>query len=158
FLNFLADKGRTYPNFQLKMSAEATGLVFDGDRVTGVKVKTPEGAITINADLVVAADGRSSILRGAAGLVSEDFGAPIDVMWFRLPRLPTDTEETQGRFVARQIFVMLQPGGYWQCAYVIPKGGDAKVRAAGLDAFRKSVGALLPFDAKRADAIADWDQ
>ena len=91
------------------------------------------------------------------GLVSEDFGAPMDVMWFRLPRLPTDTEETQGRFDAGHIFVMLQRGDYWQCAYVIPKGGDARVRAAGLDAFRKSVGALLPFDAKRADAIADWD-
>lgn len=157
FLNFLADKGRTYPKFSLRMNAEATGLVFDGNRVTGVKVKTPEGAMTINADLVVAADGRSSVLRGAAGLVSEDFGAPMDVMWFRLPRLPTDTEETQGRFDAGHIFVMLQRGDYWQCAYVIPKGGDARVRAAGLDAFRKSVGALLPFDAKRADAIVDWD-
>ncbi|WP_339084069.1 FAD-dependent oxidoreductase [Hyphomicrobium sp. ghe19] len=157
FLNFLADKGRTYPKFSLRMNAEATGLVFDGDRVTGVKVKTPEGDMTINADLVVAADGRSSVLRGAAGLVSENFGAPMDVMWFRLPRLPTDTEETQGRFDAGHIFVMLQRGDYWQCAYVIPKGGDARVRAAGLDAFRKSVGALLPFDAKRADAITDWD-
>lgn len=157
FLNFLAEKDRAYPKFSLKMNAEATGLVFDRDRVTGVKIKTPEGAMTINADLVVAADGRSSVLRGAAGLVSEDFGAPMDVMWFRLPRLPTDTEETQGRFDAGHIFVMLQRGDYWQCAYVIPKGGDARVRAAGLDAFRRSVGALLPFDAKRADAIADWD-
>jgi 2-polyprenyl-6-methoxyphenol hydroxylase-like FAD-dependent oxidoreductase len=158
FLNFLAAKGSAYPKFNLRMNAQATGLVFDGDRVTGVKVKTPEGAVTINADLVVAADGRSSVLRGAAGLVSENFGAPMDVMWFRLPRLPTDTEETQGRFDAGHIFVMLQRGDYWQCAYVIPKGGDARVRAAGLDAFRKSVGALLPFDAKRTDAIADWDQ
>jgi len=156
-LNFLAEKGSAYPKFDLRMNAEATGLVFDGDRVTGVKVKTPEGAMTINADLVVAADGRSSVLRGAAGLVSENFGAPMDVMWFRLPRLPSDTEETQGRFDAGHIFVMLQRGDYWQCAYVIPKGGDAKVRAAGLDAFRKSVGALLPFDASRADAIPDWD-
>lgn len=157
FLNFLAEKGRAYPKFSLWMNAEARGLVFDGDRVSGVKVKTPEGAVTINADLVVAADGRSSVLRGAAGLVSEDFGAPMDVMWFRLPRLPPDTEETQGRFDAGHIFVMLQRGDYWQCAYVIPKGGDARVRAAGLAAFRKSVGALLPFDAKRADAIPDWD-
>lgn len=81
----------------------------------------------------------------------------MDVMWFRLPRLPTDTEETQGRFDAGHIFIMLQRGDYWQCAYVIPKGDDAKVRAAGLDAFRKAVGALLPFDATRAEAIADWD-
>ena len=158
FLNFLAEKGRAYPKFRLEMNAEATGLTFDGDRVTGVKVKTPEGAKTIQADLVVAADGRASVLRSAAGLVSEDFGAPMDVMWFRLPRLPTDTEETQGRFDAGHIFVMLQRGDYWQCAYVIPKGGEAKIRAAGLDAFRKAVGKLLPFEAARANAIADWDQ
>lgn len=157
FLDFLAEKGRAYPKFALKMNAEATGLVRDGDRITGVNVTTPDGPLTVTADLVVAADGRSSILRKAAGLVGESFGAPMDVMWFRLPRLPTDTEETQGRFDAGHIFIMLQRGDYWQCAYVIPKGGDAKVRAAGLDAFRKSVGALLPFDAARADAIADWD-
>jgi 2-polyprenyl-6-methoxyphenol hydroxylase-like FAD-dependent oxidoreductase len=113
--------------------------------------------LTVTADLVVAADGRSSTLRKAAGLRSENFGAPMDVMWCRLPRLPTDTEETQGRFDAGHIFVMLQRGDYWQCAYVIPKGEDAKVRAAGIDAFRKSVGALLPFDADRAKAIPDLD-
>jgi 2-polyprenyl-6-methoxyphenol hydroxylase-like FAD-dependent oxidoreductase len=157
FLNFLADKGRAYPGFNLKMSAEATGLVYDGDRVSGVSVKTPDGPITIKADLVVAADGRHSTLRAAAGLASENFGAPMDVMWFRLPRLPTDTEETVGRFDAGRIFIMLQRGDYWQCAYVIPKGEDAKLRAAGLEAFRKSVGSSLPFDAKRADDIPDWD-
>ena len=81
------------------------------------------------------------------GSSAKDFGAPMDVMWFRLPRLPTDTEETQGRFDTGHIFVMLQRGDYWQCAYVIPKGGDAQVRAAGLETFRKTVGALLPFDA-----------
>jgi 2-polyprenyl-6-methoxyphenol hydroxylase-like FAD-dependent oxidoreductase len=157
FLNFLASKGRAYPKFDLRMNAEAVGLVFDGDRVAGVNVKTADGPLTVRADLVVAADGRSSILRKAAGLVSEDFGAPMDVMWFRLPRLPTDTEETQARFDAGHLFVMLQRGDYWQCAYVIPKGGDAKVRAAGIDAFRKSVGALVPFEPDRANAIADWD-
>ncbi len=84
--------------------------------------------------------GAASVLRKAAGLVGEDFGAPMDVMWFRLPRLATDTDQSQARFDAGHLFVMLQRGDYWQCAYVIPKGGDAKVRAGGLDAFRKSVG------------------
>jgi 2-polyprenyl-6-methoxyphenol hydroxylase-like FAD-dependent oxidoreductase len=157
FLDFLAEKGRAYPKFALKMCAEATDLIHDGNNITGVKVTTPQGPLTVTADLVVAADGRSSTLRNAAGFVSESFGAPMDVMWFRLPRLPSDTEETQGRFDAGHIFIMLQRGDYWQCAYVIPKGGDAKVRAAGLDAFRKAVGALLPFEASRADAIVDWD-
>jgi 2-polyprenyl-6-methoxyphenol hydroxylase-like FAD-dependent oxidoreductase len=157
FLNFLADKGSAYPTFDLKMSTEATGLVYDGDRVSGVQAQTPEGPTTIAADLVVAADGRSSTLRAAAGLTSENFGAPMDVMWFRLPRLPTDTDELQGRFDAGHIFIMIQRGDYWQCAYVIQKGGDARIRAEGLDAFRKSVAALLPFDATRANAILDWD-
>ena len=130
FLDFLADKGRAYPGFDLKMNAEALDLVSDGGRVTGVKVRTDEGPMTVNADLVVAADGRSSTLRKAAGFVSEDFGAPMDVMWFRLPRLEGDTDQTQARFDAGHLFVMLQRGDYWQCAYVIPKGGDA-TRAGG---------------------------
>lgn len=158
FLNFLAEKGRAYPGFDLKMSTEATGLVHDGDRVTGVTANTPSGPVTIKADLVIAADGRNSTLREAAGLVPEKFGAPMDVMWFRLPRLPTDTEETQGRFDAGHIFIMIQRGDYWQCAFVIPKGGDAATRAAGIEAFRKSVGALLPFDPARANDVANWDQ
>jgi 2-polyprenyl-6-methoxyphenol hydroxylase-like FAD-dependent oxidoreductase len=158
FLDFLAAKGRAYPGFGLMMKTEALDLVSEGGRVTGVTVKTDDGPMTIGADLVVAADGRSSTLRKAAGLVSEDFGAPMDVMWFRLPRLAGDTEETQARFQAGHLFVMLQRGDYWQCAYVIEKGGDARVRAAGLDAFRQSVGRLLPFAADRANAIAGWDQ
>jgi len=157
FLDFLAEKGRAYPSFALMMNAEALDLISDGTRITGVKVKTDDGPMTVNADLVVAADGRSSVLRKAAGLVGEDFGAPMDVMWFRLPRLPTDTDQSQARFDAGHLFVMLQRGDYWQCAYVIPKGGDAKVRAGGLDAFRKSVGRLLPFAADCANAIPDWD-
>lgn len=158
FLNFLAEKGRAYPGFDLEMNTEATELVQEGGRVVGVKANSPDGPITIRADLIVAADGRSSTLRAAAGFLPENFGAPMDVMWFRLPRLPTDTEETQGRFDAGHVFIMLQRGDYWQCAFVIPKGGDAATRAAGLDAFRKSVGALLPFDAARANDIASWDQ
>lgn len=158
FLDFLADKGRAYPSFGLRMNAEAIDLVTEAGRVIGLKVKTPEGLMTVNADLVVAADGRSSVLRKAAGLESEDFGAPMDVMWFRLPRVEGDTDQTQARFDAGHLFVMLQRGDYWQCAYVIPKGVDARVRASGLEAFRKSVGRLLPFAADRANAITDWDQ
>lgn len=157
FLDFLADRGREYPSFDLKMQARATGLVFEGDRVTGVNVATPEGPLTAMADLVVAADGRDSQLRKAARLESENFGAPMDVLWFRLPREPGDTDQTQARFDAGRVFVMLNRGDYWQCAYVIPKGGDAKIRAAGLDAFQKLVGPLLPFEPQRANAIPDWD-
>ncbi|MBA2127771.1 hypothetical protein DLM45_16285 [Hyphomicrobium methylovorum] len=157
FLDFLARKGRAYPSFHLMMNAEALGLISEDGHVTGVEARTPEGPLTVRADLVVAADGRSSVLRKAAGFISEDYGAPMDVMWFRLPRRETDTEDTQARFEAGHLFIMLQRGDYWQCAYVIPKGGDAEVRKKGLDAFRRSVGALLPFDAARANDIPDWD-
>lgn len=158
FLNFLAGKGRAYPGFELRLRAEATGLVFDDDRVSGVIAKTDDGPLIVSADLVVAADGRDSTLREAAGFMPVSFGAPMDVMWFRLPRLEGDTDQTQARFDSGHMFVMLQRGDYWQCAYVIPKGGDAMIRAAGLDAFRKSVGKLLPFSPDRASAISDWDQ
>ena len=157
FLDFLAEKGRAYPKFSLRMNAEATDLVRDGGRVSGVKVTTPEGPLTISADLVVAADGRTSTLRKASGLVSENFGAPMDVMWFRLPRLPTDTEETQARFDAGQIFIMLQRGDYWQCAYVIPKGSAATVRAGGIERVRALILKLMPFVGERVNELKSVD-
>ena len=157
FLNFLAQKGRAYPGFALALGTEALGLIIEGDTVTGVRAKGPEGPVTIKADLVVAADGRGSTLRGAAGFKAEDFGAPMDALWFRLPRLASDTDQTQGRIDSGRIFVMLNRGDYWQCAFVIPKGGDAGVRTAGLEAFRKSVAPLLPFDATRAGEIKSLD-
>ena len=158
FLDFLAAKGRTYPAFALAMNTEATGLILDRDRVTGVRANGPSGPVEIAADAVVAADGRTSTLRLAAGLVSEEFGAPMDVLWFRLPRKATDTNETQGRFDAGRIFIMLHRGDYWQCAFVIPKGENEHIRAAGLEAFRASVAAVLPIETSRATALTDWDQ
>lgn len=157
FLNFLAGKGRRYPGFKLMMETEALGLIVEGAIVTGVRAKDRDGPVTINSDLVVAADGRASTLRAAAGFSAEEFGAPMDALWFRLPRKPTDTDQTQGRFDAGRIFVMLNRGDYWQCAFVIPKGGDSKVRAAGLAAFHASVAPLLPFEGDRANEIMSLD-
>lgn len=158
FLNFLADKGRAYPGFELRMRAEATDLIEEDGRVAGVIAATLEGVLNIRADLVAAADGRGSTLRARSGLTTEDFGAPMDVLWFRLPRKPSDTDQTQGRFDAGRVFVMLNRGDYWQCAFVIPKGENDRVRAAGLAAFQDNVGALVPFEAERAIEIKDWDE
>lgn len=158
FLSFLASKGKSYPTFQLMMQTEATDLIGGDGRVAGLRAQGDGGTFDIAADLVVAADGRSSTLRQRAGLVPEEFGAPMDVLWFRLPRHAGDTDETQARFDAGKIFIMLNRGDYWQCAFVIPKGGDAKVRAAGLPAFQSSVASLLPIDTTRAATITDWDQ
>ena len=158
FLNFLAGKGQKYPGFRLIMEAEATGLIRDDGRVSGVTAATTAGTLEIRAALTVAADGRGSTLREASGLPLTDFGAPMDVFWFRLPRQPDDTEETQGRFDAGRIFVMLNRRDYWQCAFVIPKDANERVRAAGLEAFRASLRPLLPFDPHRGEAIQDWEQ
>jgi 2-polyprenyl-6-methoxyphenol hydroxylase-like FAD-dependent oxidoreductase len=159
FLNFLAEKGRRYPGFHLMMETEATGLIERGERVTGVEARTTSSeALAFTAELVVAADGRDSTLRARSGLPVEDVGAPMDVLWFRLSRAPTDTAETQARFEAGRVFIMIDRGDYWQCAFVIGKGLNERVRAAGLPAFRAGLAPLLPFAGERADEIRDWDQ
>ncbi len=157
FLDFLADEGRRYRNFLLEMQAEATGLIEAGGRVVGVTVATPQGEREVHADLVVGADGRASILREASGLKGEDLGAPMDALWFRLPRKPGDTDETQARFDSGRIFVMLNRGDYWQCAFVIAKGTLAALQAEGMPGFRQRIGAMLPFEAERADELQSWD-
>lgn len=157
FLNFLARKGAGYPGFELCLNTEAQGFLIERDRVAGVTAEGPEGKLSIPADLVVAADGRDSTLRDAAGLERHDFGAPMDVLWFRLPRHAADTAETQARFDRGRVFIMLNRGDYWQCALVIPKGANARIRAAGLPVFSHEVGALLPFEPERAEALAAFD-
>jgi 2-polyprenyl-6-methoxyphenol hydroxylase-like FAD-dependent oxidoreductase len=153
FLDFLAAAARAYRGFDLRLQTEATGLLFAGDRVTGVQ--TPAGPVT--ADLVVAADGRHSTLRAAAALEVLDLGAPIDVLWFRISRRSEDPAQALVRFDAGSIVVMLDRGDYWQCAFVIAKGALDQVRARGLEAFRATLARLMPFAAERVREIANWD-
>ncbi len=157
FLNFLAEHGKRYPGFHLRMQADADGLLMEGDRVTGVQAKTPEGLLEVRASLVVGADGRHSTLRALAELEVEDFGAPMDVLWFRLSQHAGDGSETLGRFQAGRIFIMLNRGDYWQCAFVIPKGGFEALRAQGIETFRKEIVALNPALSDRVGEIASWD-
>ncbi len=158
FLNFLASKARAYKTFRLIMRAPATALIENKGKVIGVTASSSDGPLEIRAALVVAADGRDSALRAQSGLTVMDFGAPMDALWFRLSRRTSDTDQSQGRFDAGRLFVMLNRGDYWQCAFVIPKGWNERVRAAGLQAFRRDVGTLLPFAAERARDIMDWEQ
>ena len=157
FLDFLARRASRYPTFQLLMETEATGLIEETGRVRGVRATGPHGRLDVRADLVVAADGRSSVLRERAGLRVDDLGAPMDVLWFRLSRRPTDPDATMGRFDVGRIFVLLNRGEHWQCGYVIPKGAAEEIRGRGLDAFRAAVSALMPFAADRVGEISGWD-
>jgi 2-polyprenyl-6-methoxyphenol hydroxylase-like FAD-dependent oxidoreductase len=157
FLNFIAAHGKRYPSFDLRMQAEATDLIEEGGRIVGVRAQTPDGELSIRADLIVGADGRRSMVREKAGLVSDDYGAPMDVLWFRMPRKDSDESETFGHIEAGIMMIMLNRGDYWQCAFVIPKGGIDRVKAAGLDAFRKRVVMMSPDLADRIGELKTWD-
>jgi 2-polyprenyl-6-methoxyphenol hydroxylase-like FAD-dependent oxidoreductase len=158
FLDFLTQHARKYPNFRLRMEAEVTGLIEQGGRVAGVRAQTPAGALEVRADLIVGADGRHSTVREKAGLQTIDLGASMDVLWMRLSQRSGDPKESMGRFDPGHVFVMIDRGDYWQCAFVIPKGGFADVKARGLDAFRAEVARVAPFLRDRVGEIADWDR
>jgi 2-polyprenyl-6-methoxyphenol hydroxylase-like FAD-dependent oxidoreductase len=157
FLNFLADQGRKYPSFKLEMGAEVTGLLMDGERVTGVRVRTPRGEREVRADLVVAADGRDSHVREDARLESIDFGSPMDALWMRLSKQPGDPEQLFGRIDFGRVFVMLDRGDYWQCALVIPKGGFDEIQRGGIEALRADIVQMNPFLQGRVNELRNWD-
>ena len=156
FLNFLVEQGRRYPGFRVEMQAEVTGLIEENGRVTGVQIKTPQGAREVRADLIVGADGRHSLIRARAGLQVIDLHAPMDVMWMRLSRRPDDHGQTFGYIDRGTILVMLNRDDYWQCAFVIPKGAAEEVRARGLPAFREQIVNLAPFLRDRVEELRDW--
>ena len=157
FLNFLAAQAKRYPNFDLRMQAEVTALIEGSGRVTGLHVTMPDGPCDIEADLVVGCDGRHSTVRVTAGFAVDNLGAPIDVLWFRISRCDGDTAETFGHVEAGRLMVMLNRGDYWQCAYMIAKGGIDMVRARGLPNFRDSVVSMSPFLRDRIDELKSWD-
>jgi 2-polyprenyl-6-methoxyphenol hydroxylase-like FAD-dependent oxidoreductase len=157
FLNFLAAKGRAFPTLDVRMSTEATDLLMAGAKVAGVRAKTQTGEVEIRADLVVGCDGRTSVIRAKSGLVVNDLGAPIDVLWFRVSKQPGDPEQVLGRMSQNKMLVTIDRNDYWQCAYVINKGGMAQVHAAGLEAFRSSVAQIAPHLANRLGELRSFD-
>ena len=155
FLDFLSEEARHYPTFSLRMEAEVVDLVIENGRVAGVRLKDGEEA---RARLTIAADGRSSILRDKAGLPKKDLGAPIDVLWFRLPKEKTSTNATGGTFGAGTFVVELDRGDYWQCAYVVPKGAADEIRRKGIATFRKDVARAAPELEPVIGTLKNWDQ
>jgi 2-polyprenyl-6-methoxyphenol hydroxylase-like FAD-dependent oxidoreductase len=141
------------------MGAQAQAVIEQDGQVVGVNAQTAEGRLTVHADLVVAADGRHSSLRGSAGLISEDLGAPIDVLWFRLARDPAqDRSQTGGIIAPGALLVTLNRDTYWQCAYVIPKGSFESVKAGGIASFRARLQDMAPFLAAALPELDDWNE
>lgn len=157
FLNFLSRQAQCFPTFRLRMQAEVTDLLFEQDRVVGVKANTPEGSLEVRAELVIAADGRSSTVRKCAGLEVIDLGAPIDVLWFRISKRANDPPQAFGYVGAGQFMVLIARDDYWQCAYVIRKGAFEEKQEDGLPAFRKDIARIAPFLSGRLEDITTWD-
>ena len=157
FLNFLAEKAARYRDFKLRMEAEVTDLIEESGRVIGVRAKTAHGEIEVRADLVVGADGRSSIVREKAALKVQEFGAPMDVLWFRLRRTAEDPATTMGRFAAGRIFIALNRGDYWQCGYVIAKGQFEEMRRQDFAMFRAAIVKLAPYVEDTVQELCGWD-
>ena len=157
FLNFLADKGRRFPSLKVVMSAQVTSLIEAAGRVVGVKAAAPDGPLEVRADLVVGCDGRSSTVRAASGLAVQDLGSPIDVLWFRLSKKASDPTQVLGHLEADKMIVTIDRTDYWQCAFVIGKGGIGQVHAGGLEAFKGAVADGAHFLADRIDELKSFD-
>jgi 2-polyprenyl-6-methoxyphenol hydroxylase-like FAD-dependent oxidoreductase len=154
FLDCVADLARAFPSFSLRMNAEVTDLLWEGDRVAGAVCN---GA-PIRAKLVIAADGRRSLLRGKAALPLVDLGAPIDVFWFRLSKERTSDNRSTGVIATGRLLALLDRGDYWQCAYVFAKGMADALRERGLDNFRDDVAATAPALGGAVGELQSWDQ
>ena len=157
FLNFIAEKAKAYPGFHLRMETEVIDLLLENGKVAGIRAKSQNGALEIHADLTIGADGRRSVVRERAGFEVQDLGAPIDVLWMRVTRQPNDPNQALGRFRAGKILVTLDRDEYWQCAYVIPKGGFEAIRRKGLASFQQEIATVAPFLRERLGELKDWN-
>ena len=157
FLNFLRESGKRFASLKVVMDADATDLIWFGDRVVGVKSDMPDGPVEIRADLTVGCDGRHSTVRQRAGLEVEEIGAPMDVLWFRSPKRAGENESVFARVDPGKMMVTFDRGDYWQCAYVIAKGQYDAVRARGLDAFRDDVIGMAPILKSGISDVKTWD-
>ncbi|WP_256363115.1 FAD-dependent oxidoreductase [Streptomyces sp. TRM70350] len=158
-LDLLADEAGREPAFSLRMNTEATSFLVERGRVTGVSYRTSDGRTgELRATLTVACDGRGSLARSLPDLELRTFRCPMDAWWFRLPRHEGDPHGLVGGVGDRFLSAMIDRGDYWQCAALIPKGSDARLRADGLDQFREAYGAAVAWVADRMHTLASWDE
>jgi 2-polyprenyl-6-methoxyphenol hydroxylase-like FAD-dependent oxidoreductase len=158
FLNFLSTHAKKFPGFQLLMEHEVVDLTFDQQRVTGVRAKTPRGELEIRADLVIGADGRHSIIQACAGLERQEFGVAIDALWMRISKKQDDPQQTLGFFQQGKLLVLLDRGDYWQCGFVIPKGGFDDIKARGLQQLQNDIASFAGFLRDRVAELDDWSK
>jgi 2-polyprenyl-6-methoxyphenol hydroxylase-like FAD-dependent oxidoreductase len=158
FLNFLSSQAKRFPTFQLHMETEVVDLLMEDLRVIGVRAKTPRGELKVHADLVIGADGRHSTTQTNAGLEQLEFGVPIDVLWMRISKKKNDPEQSFGFFKHGTLLVMLDRGDYWQCGFVIPKGGFDDIKARGLTEFQNDIVSFAGFLRDRVAELDDWSK
>ena len=158
FLTFLSSHAKRFPGFQLLMEHQVVDLIFEKDRVMGVRAKTPNGEIQVRADLVIGCDGRSSAVRDRAGFQVREYGVAIDVLWMRIAKRADDPEQTFGFFRHGKLLVLIARDDYWQCGYVIPKGDFNKVKSQGLSQFQNDLVAMADFLRDRVSELDDWDK
>lgn len=157
-LNFLASKAKKFPGFRLLMQHEAIGVIQEQGRIVGIKAKTPGGNLQIRADLVVGCDGRHSTVRKAAGLEVQEFGVPIDVLWFRLSRHAGDARNALGYVNYGKLLILINRGDYFQSGLIIAKGAFDSVKNEGIENFRETLRKIAPFLGDRVNELTDWDQ
>jgi 2-polyprenyl-6-methoxyphenol hydroxylase-like FAD-dependent oxidoreductase len=158
FLNFLAREAHAFPTFELRLLTEASGLIIEDGQVRGVRALTADGGLEIRATLTVAADGRASALRAAAGLTPDTFGVPIDVLWFNLPKPPDPPPPTLGYISAQGMVLTIDRGDRYQSGMVIRKGGFDELRTAEVDALQARIVGAAPFLRPVVANLSDWDQ
>lgn len=158
FLNFLAERAKRFPSFQLLMEHEVTGLLNEGKRIAGVVARSDGQELRIHASLVVGCDGRHSVTRTAAGLKVIDHGVPIDVLWFRISREPYDVGQVLGNVNYGKALILINRSDYFQAGLIIAKGSYPDIRARGLDSLRADIRKIAPYLGERVNELDDWDQ
>jgi 2-polyprenyl-6-methoxyphenol hydroxylase-like FAD-dependent oxidoreductase len=158
FLNFLSTQAKNLPTFALRMEHEVVDLLFENDRVIGVRAKTPGGDQILHADLVIGADGRNAITHQRAGLEIQEIGVPIDVLWMHISKREGDPEQLFGFFRHGKLLVLIDRDEYYQAGFVIPKGGIEVVKQRGLPALHREIISLAPFLENRIAELDDWSK
>ena len=158
FLNFLSSHAKRFPAFQLLMQTEVVDVLIKNEQVIGVRAKTPRGGLEVRANLVIGADGRHSTTHVRAGFSLREFGAPIDALWMRISKKPDDPEQSFGFFQHGKLLVLLDRGDYWQCGFVIPKGGFDEIKARGLPQFQNEIVSFAGFLRDRVTELDDWSK